>query len=127
MLRRPIAVLLTAVIGLGVLAIPATSLKLGLPDHGSKPTDTTERKAYDLLTDGFGPGFNGLLTVVVDAPDATEEQQKRIATEVTYTLEETPNVVAVSPPQQNEKGDVTISMVTPKTGPASDETADLVA
>ncbi|MET0510860.1 MAG: MMPL family transporter [Thermoleophilaceae bacterium] len=125
--RRPLAVVIACLALLLAVAVPAAHMKLGLPDGGSKPTDNTERKAYDLLTEGFGAGFNGLLTVVVDAPDATEEQQKQIATEVTDTLEETPNVVAVSPPHQNEKGDVTISMVTPKTGPASDETADLVA
>jgi uncharacterized membrane protein YdfJ with MMPL/SSD domain len=101
-------------------------MKLGLPDSGSQPSDTTERKAYDLLTEGFGPGFNGVLTVVVDAPGSTKEQQEQIATEVTGALEQMPNVAAVSPPQQNETGDVTISMVTPKTGPASDETKDLV-
>ena len=101
-------------------------MKLGLPDGGSKPADNTERKAYDLLSEGFGPGFNGLLTVVVDAPDATKEQQAQIASEVTDTLTEIPSVAAVSPPQQNEKGDVTISMVTPKSGPASEETRDLV-
>ena len=58
-------------------------MKLGLPDGGSKPTENTERKAYDLLTEGFGAGFNGVLTVVVDAPEATKEQQKQIATEIT--------------------------------------------
>jgi uncharacterized membrane protein YdfJ with MMPL/SSD domain len=124
--RRPLAVVLACLALLLAVAVPATHMKLGLPDGGSKPTDNTERKAYDLLTEGFGAGFNGVLTVVVDAPDATKEQQKQIATEVTDALEGTPNVAAVSPPQQNEKGDVTISMVTPKTGPASDETAELV-
>jgi RND superfamily putative drug exporter len=124
--RRPLAVVIACLALLLAVAVPATHMKLGLPDGGSEPTDTTERKAYDLLTEGFGPGFNGVLTVVVDAPEATKEQQKQIATEVTDALEGTPNVAAVSPPQQNEKGDVTISMVTPKTGPASDETADLV-
>ena len=124
--RRPLAVVIACLALLLAVAVPATHMKLGLPDGGSKPTDNTERKAYDLLTEGFGAGFNGVLTVVVDAPDATKEQQKQIATEVTEALEGTPNVAAVSPPQQNDKGDVTISMVTPKTGPAADETADLV-
>jgi uncharacterized membrane protein YdfJ with MMPL/SSD domain len=124
--RRPLIVVLVGVIGLLAVATPAMHMKLGLPDGGSKPTDTTERKAYDLLTEGFGPGFNGVLTVVVDAPGATKEQQEQIAKEITPTLEEMPNVAAVSPPQQNEAGDVTISMVTPETGPASDETKDLV-
>jgi putative drug exporter of the RND superfamily len=124
--RRPLAVVFACVALLLAVAVPATHMKLGLPDGGSKPTDNTERKAYDLLSEGFGPGFNGVLTVVVDAPDATKEQQEQIAHDITGTLEELPNVAAVSPASQNEKGDVTIALVTPMTGPASDETADLV-
>jgi uncharacterized membrane protein YdfJ with MMPL/SSD domain len=124
--RRPLLVVILGVVALLAAATPAMHMKLGLPDSGSQPSDTTERKAYDLLTEGFGPGFNGVLTVVVDAPGSTKEQQEQIASEITGTLEQMPNVAAVSPPQQNETGDVTISMVTPKTGPASDETKDLV-
>jgi RND superfamily putative drug exporter len=124
--RRPRAVVVACLAILCVAAVPATHMKLGLPDGGSKPADNTERKAYDLLSEGFGPGFNGVLTVVVHAPDATPEQQKELAGQVTESLEGFPNVAAVSPPQQNEAGDVTISLVTPKTGPGSDETRDLV-
>jgi RND superfamily putative drug exporter len=124
--RRPLLVVILGVVVLLAAATPAMHMKLGLPDSGSQPANTTERKAYDLLTEGFGPGFNGVLTVVVDAPGATTQQQEQIAKEITPTLEEMPNVAAVSPPQQNDQGDVTISMVTPKTGPASDETKDLV-
>ncbi|HEV3377579.1 MAG TPA: MMPL family transporter [Thermoleophilaceae bacterium] len=124
--RRRWPVLVAGLVALLVVALPATHMKLGLPDGGYKAEDNTERKAYDLLTEGFGPGFNGVLTVVVDAPGSTEEQQKEIAGTVTSTLEEFPNVAAVSPPSQNEAGDVTIALVTPKTGPASDETKELV-
>ena len=124
--RRPLAVVLAGLVLLLAVATPAMHMKLGLPDGGSKPTDNTERRAYDLLTEGFGPGFNGVLTVVVDAPEATKEQQKQLAHDITGTLQGFPNVAAVSPAQQNERGDVTIALVTPKTGPASDETKDLV-
>jgi membrane protein YdfJ len=123
---RPLAVLLVGLVALCVVAIPAMHLKLGLPDGGSKPTDNTERRAYDLLTEGFGPGFNGVLTAVVDAPDLPREQQKQLASDVAEELKTFPNVAAVSEPAQNERGDVTIVNVTPKTGPASDETRDLV-
>jgi uncharacterized membrane protein YdfJ with MMPL/SSD domain len=119
-------VLIVGLAGLLLMATPALDMKLGLPDGGSKPEDNTERKAYDLLSEGFGPGFNGLLTVVVDAPGSTEEQQKEIAGSITSTLGEFPNVASVSPPAQNEEGDVTIALVTPETGPASDQTKDLV-
>jgi uncharacterized membrane protein YdfJ with MMPL/SSD domain len=102
-------------------------MRLGLPDDGSKPTSTTERRAYDLLTTGFGPGFNGPLTVVVDAPGLDGGEQKQLATKVVDGLEKVPGVAAVSPAIQNEKGDLTIVSVTPKSGPASDETRDLVS
>ena len=60
-------------------------MKLGLPDGGSKPDDNTERTAYDLLTEGFGPGFNGALTVVVDAPGRRpREQQKQLAAGIAH-------------------------------------------
>ena len=74
---------------LGVIALPALHMKLGLPDGGSQPTSSTERRAYDLLTDGFGPGFNGPLTVVVDAPGPrASPSRSRLANGVVEGLEE---------------------------------------
>jgi uncharacterized membrane protein YdfJ with MMPL/SSD domain len=124
--RRRVPILVAGLVALAVIALPAMHMKLGLPDGGSKPADNTERKAYDLLSEGFGPGFNGVLTGVIYAPEATDEQQKQLASGVTEELKGFPNVAAVSPPSQNETGDVTISLVTPKSGPASDETKELV-
>jgi uncharacterized membrane protein YdfJ with MMPL/SSD domain len=124
--RRPVAVLLVGLTLLLGAAIPATHMKLGLPDDGSKVETSTERKAYDHLTEGFGPGFNGPLTVVVDAPDLSADEQKDLANKVVAGLEEFPGVAAVSPATQNEAGDLTVVKVTPTTGPSSDETKDLV-
>jgi uncharacterized membrane protein YdfJ with MMPL/SSD domain len=115
--RRPVAVLLVGLTLLLGAAIPAMHMKLGLPDDGSKVETSTERKAYDYLTEGFGPGFNGPLTVVVDAPNLSADEQKDLANK---------GVAAVSPATQNEAGDLTVVKVTPTTGPASDETKDLV-
>jgi putative drug exporter of the RND superfamily len=124
---RPVPVML-AVLGLLVLvALPALHMKLGLPDGGSQPTSTTERRSYDLLTEGFGPGFNGPLTVVVDAPQLPRGLQHELASGVAGELKGYPGVAAVSEPAQNERGDVTIVSVTPTGGPASDETKDLVS
>jgi uncharacterized membrane protein YdfJ with MMPL/SSD domain len=124
--RRPLAVVVVTVVGLAVVALPMLHMKLGLPDGGSKPTDNTERKAYDLLSEGFGPGFNGVLTVVVDGPGVPKDKQDELAKAVTVELKKFPNVAAVSQPMQNEAGDVTIVSVTPTSGPASDDTKDLV-
>jgi RND superfamily putative drug exporter len=124
--KRPWAVLTGGLLALLVAAVPMLHMKLGLPDAGSKPTNNTERRAYDLLSEGFGPGFNGVLTVVVDAPDVPRDEQAALAKAVAAKIATFPNVVAVSPPLQNERGDVTIVNVTPSDGPASDATRDLV-
>jgi putative drug exporter of the RND superfamily len=124
---RPIPVLLVGLVILGVVAIPALHMKLGLPDGGSRPETTTERRSYDLLTEGFGPGFNGPLTVVVDAPELPRHLQEELANGVKQEVEGFPGVAAVAPPAQNERGDVTILSVTPTGSPASDETRDLVS
>jgi putative drug exporter of the RND superfamily len=124
---RPVPVLLTGLVILGVVAVPALHMKLGLPDGGSRPESTTERRSYDLLTEGFGPGFNGPLTVVVDAPELPRHLQTELATGVKKEIAGFPGVAAVAPPAQNERGDVTILSVTPTGSPASDETRDLVS
>jgi RND superfamily putative drug exporter len=125
--RRPLAVLLMGLVLLGSIAIPATHMKLGLPDDGASPTSSTERRAYDLLTEGFGPGFNGPLTAVVYAPEVPKDKQKELAKGIADEIKTFPGVATVSDPAQNEAGDVTVVSVTPTSGPASDETKDLVS
>ncbi|WP_028067192.1 MMPL family transporter [Solirubrobacter soli] len=124
--RHPVAVLLVGLVMLAGAAIPAAHMELGLPDGSSEPTSSTERQSYDLLTKGFGPGFNGTLTVVVDAPSVKREEQEEFGKKVSATLQDFPGVAAVSPAMPNEAGDLWIVQVTPTTGPASDETRDLV-
>ncbi|MFJ7998556.1 MMPL family transporter [Streptomyces sp. NPDC096310] len=123
-LRRPVTVLVTAVLGLGVVALPATSLELGLPDDGSQAPSTTQRKAYDLLSDGFGPGFNGPLIVLVDGK--AENNAKAAATEVTERVKELPGVAAVTPATLNKAGDTATITVIPKDRPSSAGTEELV-
>ena len=124
--RRPVPVLAAGLVALVLIALPALSLKLGLPDGSSHPEGDTERESYDLLTDGFGPGFNGTLTGVVDAPGLTEAEQAELGEQLLAGVSEFPGVAAVSPPVQNDTGELTVVQVTPTTGPASDETKDLV-
>ncbi|MER7487377.1 MMPL family transporter [Streptomyces sp. NPDC126497] len=122
--RRPLAVLLLGVVGLGAAAVPAASLELGLPDDGSQPTSTTQRRAYDLLSEGFGPGFNGPLVVVVDAkgsddPDAVFQQAGD-------DIKGLDNVVNVAPAAPNKAGDTATITVVPDSKPSSVTTEDLV-
>ncbi|OMI90915.1 hypothetical protein BSZ07_05825 [Streptomyces sp. M1013] len=123
-LRRPLPVLLAAVAGLGALALPMTDLQLGMPGDEAKSTETTQRRAYDALAEGFGPGFNGPLTVVVDAKDA--DDPKVAAETVSERIGGTEGVVSVSPAQFNESGDTAVFSVVPTTAPTGQETKDLV-
>ncbi|WP_405985900.1 MMPL family transporter [Streptomyces sp. NBC_00872] len=123
-LRRPVTVLITAVLGLGAIALPATSLELGLPDDGSQPVSTTQRKAYDLLSDGFGPGFNGPLMVVVDGK--ADDNAKAAATEVADTVKKMDGVAVVTPSTLNKAGDTATITVIPEDRPSSVETENLV-
>ena len=123
-LRRPAAVLLTAVLGLGAVAAPVLSLELGLPGDESKSVETTERRAYDLLSQGFGPGFNGPLTVVVDTSRA---EDPRAATDlVVETVKKVDGVASVGAPVLSENKDTALLTAVPETAPNSPETKDLV-
>ncbi|MFI1969698.1 hypothetical protein BLA24_15725 [Streptomyces cinnamoneus] len=123
-LRRPVVVLLAGVLGLGAIAVPAGSLMLGLPDEGSQPQSTTQRKAYDLLSEGFGPGFNGPLMLVVDAAHSKDHQAA--AESVVNTVKGLDDVAVVTPAHFNEAGDTAIITVVPKSKPSGSETEDLV-
>ncbi|AZP18447.1 MMPL family transporter [Streptomyces aquilus] len=123
-IRRPAVVLLLGVVGLGAIALPATSLELGLPDDGSQPTSTTQRRAYDLLSEGFGPGFNGPLMVVGDAQDSADP--KAAATEVADRIKGLDDVVTVTPATFNKAGDTFTITVIPDSKPSSTKTEDLV-
>ncbi|WAU85527.1 MMPL family transporter [Streptomyces sp. Qhu-G9] len=123
-IRRPVAVLLLGVVGLGVIAVPATQLELGLPDDGSQPTSTTQRRAYDLLSEGFGPGFNGPLMVVYDAEGS--DDAKAGATVVTDRIKDLKDVVTVTPATFNKAGDTAMITVIPGSKPSSAQTEDLV-
>ncbi|MYW48217.1 MMPL family transporter [Streptomyces sp. SID486] len=122
--RRPVAVLLLGVVGLGAAALPATSLELGLPDDGSQPVSTTQRRAYDLLSEGFGPGFNGPLMVVVDAKGSTDP--KAAFDEVGKEIKGLKDVVTVTPAAPNKAGDTATITVVPDSKPSSATTEDLV-
>jgi putative drug exporter of the RND superfamily len=122
--RRPLAVLLLGVIGLGAAAVPASSLELGLPDDGSQPTSTTQRRAYDLLSEGFGPGFNGPLMVVVDAK--ASDSPKAAVAKVTDDIKGLKDVVTVTPATYNKAGDTATITVIPNSKPSSATTEDLV-
>ncbi|MGW4243605.1 MMPL family transporter [Nocardia sp. NPDC004722] len=123
-IRRPVAVLVLGLLGLGALALPVSSLELGIPGDESQPTSTTQRRAYDDLAAGFGAGFNGPLSIVVDAKGAPDP--KAAVDQAAATLAATPGVVSVTPAMFNQAGDTAMLTAIPATGPAATATKDLV-
>ncbi|MEV2210069.1 MMPL family transporter [Streptomyces sp. NPDC050997] len=122
--RRPLPVLLVAVAVLGVIALPAAQLHLGTAGDESKPTSTTERRAYDDLAKGFGPGFNGPLTIVVDAESAKDPKAAVAGT--VREIGATDGIVSVSAASFNTAGDTAIFTATPATAPTDERTIDLI-
>ncbi len=114
---------LSATFVLLVLALPVLDMQLGQADAGSAPADTTHRQAYDLLADGFGPGFNGPLLLAVDLG---AEPDPAILDLISADLAADPGVRAVSPAQLNEAGDTALITVVPTTKPQDEATSDLV-
>lgn len=119
--RRPVAVALLVVVALGALAVPLKDLHLAFPTDSTAASDTTQRKASDLMSAAFGPGREGPLLVVIDATDVAEADRGAAIGEVTaWTagLDDVDNAQVVA---MNEAGTGAQIMVTPSSGP--DETA----
>lgn len=122
--KRPVVVALAGIVGLGIIAIPVASLEMALPDEGSYGTETTQRQAYDHISEGFGPGFNGPLLLVGDVEEGTDPLAAGgQAAEELMALD---GVLVVDEPMPNESGDTVILNLIPEDGPASPETTDLV-
>jgi RND superfamily putative drug exporter len=119
---RP-AVALSVVV-LGALSLPVLSMHLGQPGDATAAPQGTNRKAYDLLVDGFGPGFNGPLTLVVDAGAGGDA--RTAADAVSSEFGRLGDVAGVGAPTLNEAGDTAIVTLTPRSGPSTQATKDLV-
>ncbi|HET6988625.1 MAG TPA: MMPL family transporter [Kribbella sp.] len=117
---------IVATLVLLVLAIPLFSMNLGQLDAGTDPPQDSSRKAYDLVAQGFGPGANGPLTVVVQLPSESSTDKQTLLTGLTSTLQKTAGVAAVQPATTNSAGTTAIITVIPTTSPSSAETEDLV-
>ena len=110
-----------------MLAWPVLSMRLGESDDGNLPSSTTQRQAYDLIAEGFGPGTNGPLLVVVSVPPTGN--QAAVLAEVSRALQQTPNVASVLPPTEGPSSDgpkVAVVTVFPNTSPESEQTETLV-
>ena len=106
-------------------ALPVLGLRLGFSDEGNYPEDTTTRQAYDLLADGFGPGFNGPLSLATEVPSGTDPAAVQA---ITDAIGADSGVAFVSDPIINDDTAPTAALwrVVPTTAPQDAETTDLV-
>ncbi|MFM7686069.1 MAG: MMPL family transporter [Actinomycetota bacterium] len=119
--RRPWTAFLGGAAVLIVLSLPLLDLRLGFGDTGNLPEGYTARKAYDLVSDGFGPGYNAPLVLLSDDPAATPQLLQAVGTAV----EADPGVAFVSPPVPAAEG-ITLWQVYPTTSAQDQATSDLV-
>ncbi|HYO39390.1 MAG TPA: MMPL family transporter [Nocardioidaceae bacterium] len=113
-----------AAVILAVLAIPLFSMHLGFADAGNDAPTSTTRKAYDLVAEGYGPGTNGPLDVVLETEGATIPPA--VLDGVAAALADESGVASVATPATNESGDVAILNVTPTTSPQDERTGELL-
>ncbi len=123
-MKRPILATLGVIAILGTLAIPALSLDLNLPDGGSQPKGSTQRVAYDLVTEGFGAGYNGPLVVAIDITQTVNIVDDLDA--IGAQLRGLDDVAYVSQGFPDEGLDTAIIQVTPASAPDSVATKELV-
>lgn len=123
--RHPKLFALVGLVMIAVLALPALSLRLGFSDAGNGPQTSTSRRAYDLLADGFGPGFNGAFLVVADR---TQEGDAAEFTRVLGKMAGTHGVARATPARTIGTGDhqVQVAQLFPSTAPQDQETSDLL-
>ncbi|MFG3342144.1 MMPL family transporter [Glycomyces sp. NPDC048151] len=122
--RHPILVALVGIVGLGALAYPALDLELGLPDAGSSGEETTQRQAYDLISEGFGEGFNGQLIIVGDLEDGVDAMTA--AQNITDELNGIDGIAVVGQAFPNADMDTVMVTLIPETGPSDHATNELV-
>ncbi|EMF28580.1 MMPL family transporter [Streptomyces pseudogriseolus] len=123
--RRPWTFLTAGVAVIAVLAIPVFSIQLGHIGDGADPTSFTDRRAYDLMTDAFGPGSNGPLTVVVDQSSVPQSQRSSLASQAQQTLDGVEGAAVVTPLTPTQDGDVLVGTVYSTASPQSATTTDL--
>ncbi len=116
---KPVFVIL--LVGGLLLAGTSALVRLGASDQGTQPTEQTARRAYDLLAEGFGPGFNGPIPIVVDVNGDDQAPQR-----IHDGIQGLAGVASVAEPQFNEAKTVALVFVTPDSAPQDEATGDLV-
>ena len=125
--RHPWAAILLPLILLVTVALPAADLRLGLPDGGSEPQDSTAYATYDTVRDAFGAGENGPVLAVAELPEGlSETEQEEAGLDLAEEFAAMEGVARAVPAEANDAGDLRLLQIVPETGPNDEETSDLV-
>src|SRR5262245_17501003 len=122
--RRPWPALAAGAGVLLLLALPATQLRHGFGDAGNRPTSDTTRRAYDLISEGFGPGANGPLLIVAELPGGPGDFTVLMG--LRDRLDDLPEVRFATPPLLNDVGDAALMQIFPTASPQAEQTQALV-
>ena len=106
------------------ICVPVTQIRLGASDSGNDPVGTTTRQAYDTLAKGFGPGFNGPITMLADV---SNQKSADATSQVVDIIKAQPDVAAVLPAIPTQDGKYQLITVYPKSSPQSEETSDFIS
>lgn len=125
--EKPWLSILGGVLVMLLFAFPALDMRLGQPDDGNQPKDSTERIAYDLTSEGFGAGFNGPFLIAVSLEDATSPSKtKKDLARLYYGLKKTEDVADVAPPTISKDKKLATYTLIPKTAPQDERTSNLL-
>ena len=125
--KNPWLALAATISVLVIMAIPLSEMRLGLPDGGSEPTDSSAYKSYTLVSEAFGPGFNGQITTVLELNEPVAEQDTlTLQSELASALAELENVTAAVPAAVSDDKKTFLFQVVPTGGPSSVETEQVV-
>ncbi|MCL8013337.1 MMPL family transporter [Streptomyces sp. AS02] len=123
--HHPWRYLSAGLVTVAVLAIPVFSIQLGHIGDGADPTSFTDRRAFDLMTDAFGAGSNGPLTIVVDQTSVPDSQRSDLASKTQQALNDESGTSFVSPLTPTQDGDVLVGTVYSSVSPQNKDTTDL--
>lgn len=126
--KYPVITIIFVLVLTGLIGYSAIDLELGLPDNGMMQKTTTERKGYDIMSQGFGEGVNGTLVVVLDSSKAENNPLKTMKAmqESAKEIKGLSDIASITPVVPTKDGKIAMIQVTPKTGPNDQETKDLV-
>ncbi|WP_331731093.1 MMPL family transporter (plasmid) [Kitasatospora sp. NBC_00070] len=123
--RRPWQFLACGAAVIALLAVPLVSMRLGHVDNGSDPTSFTDRRAFDLISTGFGPGVNGPLTIVVDQSAVSETDRPALAANLRKALTAVPGAASITPLQPSGNGKILFGTAIPAERPQNAASTDL--